>query len=116
MRPTGSAEELATPRRRAMDLHESGICSAAVAVSGGALQRCRTFWRNAFKNSALLDKLMLRREFLCGPSRAINELGLTSVQICNLFGGCLWFCEFVRTRFLDFRRIVRHPSSLSLAW
>ena len=36
---------------------------------------CRTLKNNVFENSSLLDKLMLRREFLCGPSRAINELG-----------------------------------------
>lgn len=41
MRPTGSAEEIATPRRRAMDLNESGIYSAAVAVSGGAGKQTR---------------------------------------------------------------------------
>jgi len=41
------------------------------------------------ENSALFDKLMLRREFLCGPFRAINELGLILAQICNLLGGAM---------------------------
>jgi hypothetical protein len=28
-----------------------------------AIRRCRTFWKNAFENSALLDELMVRLEF-----------------------------------------------------
>jgi hypothetical protein len=49
---------------------------------------------------------MVRRKFFCGPSRASNALALISAQICNLFGGP-WFCELVRTRFLDFRRNIQ---------
>jgi hypothetical protein len=28
------------------------------------IRRCRTFWKKAFENSALLGELMVRREFL----------------------------------------------------
>jgi len=35
-----------------------------VVFEDDAVRRCRTFWKNAFENSALLDELMVRREFL----------------------------------------------------
>ena len=45
MRPTGSAEELETRRRRAMDLLESGMSPAAVALAVGVARQTIQKWK-----------------------------------------------------------------------
>jgi hypothetical protein len=45
---------------------------------------------------------MLRREFLCGPFRAINELGLTSVHMCDQLGSVHGFVSWFSLDFLTF--------------
>ena len=52
-------------RRREIDSRAFFVSvQSFVAFLRFAFRRCRTFWKNAFENSALLVELMVHREFL----------------------------------------------------
>jgi hypothetical protein len=52
-------------RRRELDRRAFFVSvQSFVAFLRFAFRRCRTFWKNAFENSALLVELMVHREFL----------------------------------------------------